>query len=73
MHSDPESAKKTDNLTVFLHFWNLRAIKTAHRMLMKLTPGYLFDDTIFICRICDIFLYCQFLTNNLFNASVVLH
>jgi hypothetical protein len=26
-HPDPESAKETDNLTVFLRFWDLRAQK----------------------------------------------
>jgi hypothetical protein len=40
-------------------------------MLMKLTPGYLFDDTIFICCICDIFLYCQFLTLVIFLMAAL--
>jgi len=41
VHSDLWSAKKTDNLAAFLHFWDLSGerIKAYQRRLMKLTPG----------------------------------
>ena len=35
---DPKSAKKTDNLTVFLALLGYTRIKAAGRRLMKLTP-----------------------------------
>jgi len=38
MCADPKSAKKTDNLTVFFVLLGFVWIKTAYRMLMKLTP-----------------------------------
>jgi hypothetical protein len=37
--ADPESAKKTDNLTSFFALKGSVCVKAAHRMLMKLTPG----------------------------------
>jgi len=38
-NSDPESTKKTDNLTVFFVLSGSVRIKAARRTLMKLTPG----------------------------------
>jgi len=40
MHADPESAKKTDNLTVFFALLGSARAKAARRTLMKLTPGW---------------------------------
>ncbi len=37
--SDPESAKKTDGLTVFFVLLESLSIKAARKMLVKLTPG----------------------------------
>ncbi len=39
MCSDPESAKKTDGLTVFFVLLGSLCIKVARKMLVKLTPG----------------------------------
>jgi len=36
--TDPESIKKTDNLTVFFALSGSKQVKAAPRMLMKLTP-----------------------------------
>jgi len=36
---DPESATKTENLTVFFALLGSAHIKAAHKMLMKLTRG----------------------------------
>jgi len=38
-HSDPESAEKTDNLTVFFVLLGSAHIKAAHKTFIKLTPG----------------------------------
>jgi hypothetical protein len=38
--ADPESAKKTDNLTDYLRFRDLGVNLAAHRTLIKLTPGH---------------------------------
>jgi len=37
--ADPESTKKTDNLTVLFGLSGSARAKAARRMLMKLTPG----------------------------------
>ncbi len=39
-HADPESAKKTDNLTVFFSLLGSGRAKAACGTLVKLTPGY---------------------------------
>jgi len=36
---DPKSAKKTDNLTIYFALLLSAYIKSAHKMLTKLTPG----------------------------------
>jgi len=42
--ADPESAKKkTENVTVFFALLGSAPLKAAHKMLMKLTPGFLSD------------------------------
>jgi hypothetical protein len=45
MLTDPESAKKFDNFTVFFALSGSAHVKAAHITLMKLTPG------IFKCKI----------------------
>ncbi len=40
MRADPERTKKTDNLTAFFALSGSALAKAAHRMLMKLTPGW---------------------------------
>ncbi len=47
--ADPESAKKTDNLPVFLVLSGFAGIKFAHNTLMKLTP-----DVHFFKKLLDI-------------------
>ncbi len=42
MRADPESAKKTDNLTVFFMLLGSACIKAARKMFVKLTPGLRF-------------------------------
>jgi len=37
--ADTESAKKTDDLTVFFEFSESSKVKAAHKTLVKLTPG----------------------------------
>jgi len=39
-HADPKSAKKTDNLTVFLMLLGSAHVKAARRMLLKLPRGF---------------------------------
>jgi len=39
-HADPESAKNTDNLTVFFALLELGHVKAAHKTLEKLTLGF---------------------------------
>jgi len=39
MHQDPKSAKKADNLPVFFALLGSVRVKSAHKMLVKLTPG----------------------------------
>jgi len=39
VHADPESAKKTDDLTVFFALLKSALVKAACKTLMKLTPG----------------------------------
>jgi len=34
----PKAQKDTDDLTVFLRFWDLGVQKAAHKMFVKLTP-----------------------------------
>ena len=41
MHTDPKSAKKLLNLTVFFALLGSAPVKTARRTLMKLTPSRL--------------------------------
>ncbi len=41
MRTDPESAKKTDNLSVFFALLGFSFVKADHRMLMKLIPGHI--------------------------------
>jgi hypothetical protein len=39
-HIDPECAKKDSQVSgVIWCFWDLRSVKAAHKMLVKLTPG----------------------------------
>jgi len=38
-HADPESIKKTDNLTIYFTLSESACTKPAHRTLMKLTLG----------------------------------
>jgi len=45
--TDPNSAKKTDNLTAFFVHLGSARVKAAHRTLMKLTPGFHFCDASF--------------------------
>ncbi len=47
LSADPESAKKTDNLTVFFVLLGSASVKAASRTLMKLTPG-VYSNTICI-------------------------
>jgi hypothetical protein len=39
-HTDPQSAKKTDILTVFFVLWGSASVKAACRTLTKMTPSY---------------------------------
>jgi len=45
LHADPKSAKKTDNLNVFLALSGSARAKAAQKMLVKLTPGQYHDST----------------------------
>jgi hypothetical protein len=38
MHKDPESARKTDGLTVFFALLGFDHVKAARKMLVKSTP-----------------------------------
>ncbi len=38
--ADPESAKKTDNLTVYFVLSGSEGVKDAPKMLVKLTPAF---------------------------------
>jgi len=40
MHTDPESVKDTDDLTVFFMLSGSTSVKAAHKMLVKLTPNF---------------------------------
>jgi len=44
VHTDPESAKKKDNLTVFFALLGTVRIKAGCRKLMKLTPAVNFTN-----------------------------
>ncbi len=48
--TDPESSKKTDNLTVFFVFSGSVCVKAPFKKLMKLTPKHEFD-TYQTCKI----------------------
>jgi len=44
--TDPESAKKTENLTVFFELLGPMLKKALNKMLVKYTPGSLFVATV---------------------------
>jgi len=50
--ADPESAKKTDKLSVFLALLGSVHIKAARRTLMKLTPDILKSQQITVLNHC---------------------
>jgi len=62
MHTDPKTAKKTDNLTVIWALLGSMLVKVSSRMLMKLTQGELSPISVNPFALCsDIFQRCKFL------------